>query len=250
MADCASPCSAKKRGLHPASSDRIHSAQRMNCMLTSTGQPHHSVSQSNRCSTAPTARTAVVVCNESAESRYAPPEPPPSSSPLFLSRPPTLPSAGAEGTSLLLCRGIRPRFVVAPPPVFVCSSSESVRLISSASYASPSLNCTSGRIHTRAQCCGVTLGGVGGTSECPCAVAHLFSVVRDFPVAADTAPPGPVCCLPYGDLLTLEWHLTVVSRLLLRGRSPAMCPFPPPCPSLPLGWRWADSEGEARVPPP
>ena len=71
MADCASRCSAEKRRLRPASSDRIHHAPRMHCMLTSNGQPHHSVSPSNRCSTAPTAHNAEVVCNESAKLRYA-----------------------------------------------------------------------------------------------------------------------------------------------------------------------------------
>ena len=36
------------------------------------------------------------------------------------------------------------------------------------------------------------------------------------------APSAP---FPPGDILTPEWHLPVVSRLLLRGRSPALCLF-------------------------
>ena len=70
MADRAFPCSAEMRRLCPASSDRIHHAPHMHCMLTATGQPHHSASPSNRFSTTPAGRTALVVCNKSAKLRY------------------------------------------------------------------------------------------------------------------------------------------------------------------------------------
>ena len=45
---------------------------------------------------------------------------------------------------------------------------------------------------------GVTLGCVGGARECPGAVASLFSAVREFPVATDTAPPVSVSSHPPG----------------------------------------------------
>ena len=49
---------------------------------------------------------------------------------------------------------------------------------------------------------GVTLSCAGGAGECPGpgAVASLFSAVRKFCVATDTAPPGSVCSLPPGSL--------------------------------------------------
>ena len=156
MADLASPCSAEKRRLRPASFDRIHHAPRMHCMLTSTGQPHHSVYPSIRCSTAPTARTAVFVCNESAKLRYAPWCWPSSLSVTAFPLSPANPSFGrgrgnlavsmsrdsppVRGGSFLSSRGS-------------CSSSGSARSTSSASCASPTLYCTSGYRRSRSRCC-------------------------------------------------------------------------------------------------
>ena len=119
-------------------------------------------------------------------------DPPPSPSPPSLSPPPTLPSAGAEGTSLLPCRGIRPWFVVAPPPVLVArvplpDPRGRPRLpLVLLPPSTASVDVDAGALDVA----GVMLGCVGGARECPGAVAPLFSAVREFPVATGTAHPG------------------------------------------------------------
>ena len=127
-------------------------------------------------------------------------DPLPSPSPPSLSSPPTLPSAGTEGTSSRPCRGIRPRFVVAPLPVLVARvplpdprGRPRLPLVLLPPYAAP-VDIDAVALDVA----GVTLGCVGGARECPGAVASLFSAVREFSVAIDTAPPGSVCSLPLG----------------------------------------------------
>ena len=156
MADCASPFSAEKRRLRPALSDRIHHAPRMHCMLPSTGQPHHSVSPSNRCSTASTARIAVVVCNESAKLRYVPwcwpSSLPVSAFPLSTANPSL--GRGRRNLATSMSRDSPPvRGGSSSSPRRSCSSSGSARSTSSASCASPTLYCTSEHRRRRFQCC-------------------------------------------------------------------------------------------------
>ena len=127
-------------------------------------------------------------------------DPTPSPSPPSLSPPPTLPSAGAEGTSPLPCRGIRPRFVVPPLPVLVARvplpdprGRPCLPLVLlPASTAPVEIDAVALDV------AGVTLGYVGGARECPGAVTSLFSAVREFSVVKDIAPPGSVCSLPPG----------------------------------------------------
>ena len=138
--------------------------------------------------------------------------PPPSPSPPSLSPPPTLPSAGAGGTSPLPCRGIRPRFVVAPLPVLVArvplphprGRPRLLIVLPPPSTAPVDLDAVALDV------AGVTLGCVGGARECPSAVASLFLAVREFPVSTEIqhllAPSDPS---PPGHLLTLELHLPV-----------------------------------------
>ena len=111
------------------------------------------------------------------------------------------PSFGmAEGTSTFPCRGICPRFVVAPLPVLVA------RVPLPDSRGRPRLplvllppSTTPVDVDAVAlNAAGVTLGCLGGARECPGAVASLFSAVREFPVATETAPFGSVCSLPAG----------------------------------------------------
>ena len=127
-------------------------------------------------------------------------DPPPSPCPISLSPPPALPSAGAEGTSPLPCRGIRPRFVVAPLPVLVARvplpdprGRPRLPLV-----LLPPSTAPVGVDAVALGVAGVTLGCVGGARECPGAVVSLFPAVREFPVATYTAPPGSVCSLPLG----------------------------------------------------
>ena len=124
-------------------------------------------------------------------------DPPPSPSPPSLSRPPTLPLAGAEGTSPLPCRGVRPPFVVAPLPILVAhvllpDPRDRPRVpfvLLPPSTAPVDIDAVALDV------AGVTLGRVRGARECPGAVTCLFLAVEEFPVATDTAPLGSVCSL-------------------------------------------------------
>ena len=156
MVDRAPPCSAEKRRLRPASSDHIHHPPRMHCMLTATGQPHHSVSPRNRCSTVPEGRTALVVCNKSEKLRYVPLCWLSSLSAPFFPLSTTNPSF-SRGRGNLAASTSRDS-----PPVRGGSSlgsrcslspSGSARSTSSACCASPTLDCTRGHRRGRSRCC-------------------------------------------------------------------------------------------------
>ena len=221
MADRASPCSAEKRRLRPASSERIHHAPRMNCMLTSTGQPHRSVSPSNRCSTAPTARTAVAVCNENAKLRYVPWCWPSSLSvpafPLSTANPSFI---RGRGNLALPCRGIHPRFVVVPLTVVVARAplpdprgQPRLPLMFLPLSAAP-VDIDAVALDVA----GVTLSCVLGTrASVPAPSPPCFRQFGSFwwqQIQHFLAPSAPS---PPGHVLTLELHLPMVSRPLLKG---------------------------------
>ena len=200
MVDRASPCSAEKRRLRPASSERIHHAPRMNCMLTSTGQPHRSVSPSNRCSTAPTARTAVAVCNENAELRYVPWCWPSSLSVSAFPLSTANPSFGrGRGNLALPCRGIHPRFVVVPLTVVVARTplpdprgQPRLPLMFLPLSAAP-VDIDAVALDVAA----VTLSCVLGTrASVPAPSPPCFRQFGSFWWQQNTALPGSVCSLP------------------------------------------------------
>ena len=201
MADRASPCSAEKRRLRPASSDRIHHAPRMHCMLTATGQPHHSVSPGNCCFTAPAGRTTLVVCNKSAKLHHVPlrwpsslsaPFFPLSTADPFFSRGRGNLAASRSRDSPLVRGGSSPSPVARDP---LPDPRGRPRL----TLVLPLPSTVPGDIDAVAlDAAGAMLGYIWGGSKCPGAVASLFSAVREFPVAADKSPPGSVCSLTPG----------------------------------------------------
>ena len=232
MADRASPCSAEKRHLRSTSSDRIHHAPRMHCMLTATEQPHHSVSLSNRCSTAAAGRTALVVCNKGAKLLYVPLCWPSSLFtpffPLSIANP-SFQQGSGEPRRLPVER-FAPgswRFLSQLSLLVIPFRIRAVDLVCLLCFPYPLLY-QGTWTRSLQMLLGRRWAVLGAGASVPATSPPCFRQFGGFPWLQKQHLMAPSAPLPPGRLWTLEPHLPVVSLPLRKGRSLAPGTFLPP----------------------